>query len=246
MRQEGFSSIGQTGRILAENAQNGDGKRLGRAIADVSPPAIATWLGRQAPVKMDRAAVLRASSHNVGLQIKMEGRYPENGPSYLVAVGCEVRGDQGAIDMALDDLRNFMVPADQRDIEEWLAELSVISAKRADDQFTEGLRIEAYAARLRSYPADVARSALLDHTWKFWPTWAELEKVCERLASPRRQMIRALERGPMPREPERRPPTEDEKARIAQLIAERFPSVSAEWRDRAMNEIAKGTMAATE
>lgn len=97
-----------------------------------------------------------------------------------------------------------MQPAEQRDIEAWLAELSVIVAKRADDEFSETLRLESYASRLRQYPADVAKSALLDRTWKFWPAWEELEKVCEALTSPRKAMLSALQnpqKEPEPQEP---------------------------------------------
>jgi len=123
-------------------------------------------------------------------------------------------------------------PAPKRKIEQWLAELSVISAKRADDAASEALRVEAYAARLSRYPADVVKAALLDRPWKFWPTWAELERVCEELSSPRRAMMSALRAGPK-REEERRGPTDEERARIAALIEERFPGIPQEWKDAA-------------
>ena len=159
-------------------------------------------------------------------------------PSYQVAVGCDVEGENR--EAALADLRKFMTPAPKREIEAWLAELSVLVAKRPGDAFEESLRIEAYAGRLSGYPADVARSALLGKTWKFWPTWDELEKVCNSLESPRRVMIRALERGPDPKEAPRRPPTDAERARIQALVDEMFPSVSREWRDAAVNDALKG------
>ncbi len=189
---------------------------------------------------MDQAAALRASQHDVALRVRYEGRYPENAPSYTVAVGCEVSAAGNHV-AAAADLANFLTPADTRDIEGWLAELSVITARRKGDEFSEALALTAYASRLRAYPADVARKATVGTSWQYWPTWAEMERVCEALSGPRRQMVAACKRGPVPVEPERRPPTADERARIAALIAEQFPGIGAEWRDRALDEVCKGT-----
>lgn len=171
---------------------------------------------------MDKAAVLRASQHGVGLQVRYEGRYPMDQPSYTVAVGCHV-SENGNHEAALADLRNFMTPAPIRDIEGWLAVLSVTVAKRKDDAFTEELRLTTYANRLAQYPADVVRE-VCRATFSFWPTWEEMERRCNALTGPRLQMIAALERGPAPKEPERRPPTEAEKARMQSLIEELFPN----------------------
>ena len=193
---------------------------------------------------MDKAAVSLASSRGVGLAVKYEHRFPSgpNGeymPSYQIAVRCDVSqgGDHAA---ALADLRNFMTPAPIRTIEGWLAELSVIVARRQDDQFADELRVSAYSARLSRYPADVVRQAILVDTYKFWPTWEELEKRCNILTAPRAQMIAAIERGPKPEETPRRPPTDDERARISALVGELFPDVSPEWRAAAVSEALKG------
>ena len=92
----------------------------------------------------------------------------------------------------LQSVETAMTPAPRREIEAWLAELSVIVARRQEDEFTETLRVEAYASRLQQFPADVASQALLVETWRFWPSWAELEEVCCRLARPRETMLGAL------------------------------------------------------
>ena len=176
---------------------------------------------------MDAAAVSRASSHGVGLSVRYEFRFPTaaNGsrlPSYQVAVGCDVDGETGGLDAAIDDLRKFLTPATADAIEGWLAELSVIVARRADDEFSEELRIAAYAGRLGRYPADVVREVLLGRSYRFWPTWEELEKRCDALAGPRRHMIAAMERGPSQREPEKHRPSEESRARMQALIEELF------------------------
>ena len=194
---------------------------------------------------MDKAAVSRASQHNVGLLVRYDHRFPtgpngENLPSYTVAVGCDIHGSEENRKAALADLKKFMTPAPIRRIEEWLAELSVICAKRRDSDFDEGLRLTAYASRLSRYPADVVRHALLERTWQFWPTWAELEKVCAAKTGPRKQMVHALEHPTHHSEPTKRPPTEEEKARVQALVDEMFPSISKYWKDRAVDEAMKG------
>ena len=246
MKQEGFRPIGQTAETVTRLSQSEVGNSAGQTAVGISQDAtrVAAWLSKQAPADMDKAAVSRASQHGVGLQVRYELRFPsgpngESLPSYQIAVACEASpsGDHSA---ALADLRNFLTPAPAREIEAWLAEMSVVVAKRRDDPFDEGLRLEAYASRLRQYPADVARAALFKKPgWIFWPTWSELERVCDTLVAPRNRMIFALENPPMP-EPIRRPATDSERERVQALVDEMFPGVSKEWREDAVKDALKG------
>lgn len=235
-----------TTTILSKAASETGTPHGGHGLATrESSTAIAAWLADKRPSDMDKAALSRASSHGVGLRVKYEGRYPtgpngEHLPSYQIAVSCEVNGDDDAIQNAFDDLRNFMTPAPRRQIEEWIARLSVVSAKRRDDEFSEELRIEEYTSRLSRYPADVVRTVLLELTHKFFPSWDELHRRCEALTSPRRHMIAALERGPEPQPKPRREATQEEKDRIQAMINEMFPAISKEMRTAAVNEALKG------
>ena len=87
--------------------------------------------------------------------------------------------------------RGRVLAAPRREIEAWLAELSVIVARRGQPEFDEVLRLEAYAGRLQSYPADVAKAALLGRTpSKFGP--AKLKVSHAPCTGPRRR------RGMMP------------------------------------------------
>jgi hypothetical protein len=247
MKHVGSSHIGQivkTATLANPNAVGNNAGRTGAVVSQADTNRVATWLATQRPYDMDKAAVSRASSHGVGLRVKYEHRFPSgpNGeymPSYQIAISCEVSpsGDHAA---ALADLRNFQTSAPIRKIEEWLAELSVIVARRQDDAFADELRVSVYSARLSRFPADVVRSVLIDQTYKFWPTWEELEKRCIVQTAPRIQMIAALERGPVPDEPKRREPTAEERARIQELVNEMFPAVSQGWRDSAVGEALKG------
>lgn len=243
-----FTPIGQTARMQAGKSPLADGGKLGATGAVTSPRSseeIAAWLATQRPADMDKAAVSRASSHNVGLMVRYEGRYP-TGPngeyvqSYQVAVSCECHGTNQNRDAALVDLMKFETAAPIRAIEAWLAELSVTSASRQREGIESALMLEAYASRLTAYPADVVRDALLVKPWKWWPTWDELRTYCEANAGPRRHMIAALQQPEPDREPVRRPATQEERDRVQALVDEMFPSRSPEMRKAAVDEAMKG------
>lgn len=189
---------------------------------------------------MDKAAVSRAQSHGVGLAVKTELRFPENAPMYEVAVGCDVTGTDEQRAAAKADLENFLTPAPIRKIEEWLAELSVLTAGKGPDGISADLLVTAYSSRLGQYPADVVHDALRRHSWTWFPAWAELEKVCKAKTGPRRHMIAALSKPAPDPEPVRRPPTQEERDRVQAMIDEMFPQISKEWRDAAVSEALKG------
>lgn len=176
---------------------------------------------------------------------KTELRFPvgENGERmgfYEVTVGCNINGTTEDRQNALADLLNFQISADMRQIEDWLAELSVISASRRRDEMESGLMLNAYASRLAEYPADIVRDALLVKPWKWWPTWDELRTYCEAKASPRRHMIAALQQPQPDAEPTYRRPTQEERDRTQALVDELFPLRSQEMRDMAVDEAMKG------
>lgn len=241
-----MKAIGSVTSMQQREAVSAIGMQRGEhGLATPESSKVAAWLARQDPVDMDAAAVSRASSHGVILKVKLDGGavYDANGNMIdfrTHAVGVVATGTPQAKEAALADLRNFMTPAPISQIEFWLAELSVIVARRADDEFGEELRVSAYSSRLARYPADIVRHALLGMPHKFWPAWSELEAVCNKMASHRRQMIAALERPPASTEPERRPPTEAERARIQALIDEMFPSQSQEDRTHAVDLALQG------
>ena len=102
------------------------------------------------------------------------------------------------------------------------------------------LRVSVYSSRLSRFPADVAKAVLLETSYKFWPTWDEVEKRAKALTGPRAAMIAALERGPDPQEEDRRVATDEEKARIQAMVDEMFPSQSAEYRKDAVDAATRG------
>jgi hypothetical protein len=84
-----------------------------------------------------------------------------------------------------------LTPPTRDDVEEWLAELSVISPMRADDAGTGALRLEAYVERLCKQPADIVRDVLLVKTWRFFPSWFELDGEISTLRRTRDAMLAA-------------------------------------------------------
>ncbi len=243
-----FETIGATEMIKGAGKPQGDGTRHGQTDAGTELASIketAEWLAKHSPTVMDEAAISRASQHNVGLMVKYEGRYPEgpNGekmPSYNVAVGCKVNGTDDDRKAALADLRNFQTPAPLRNIEAWIVELTALTAGRGREGVNASVTLNAYGSRLAQYPADVARYALLKHSWTWFPSWAELEAVCEAKAAPRRNMIAALSRPAPEPEPERRVATQEERERSAAYLAEQMPHIPNAQRQAAIDEALKG------
>ncbi len=131
--------------------------------------------------------------------------FPKGGGCRDEIEGCDVTGSLSQVPAMLEIINRAMAPAHQGEIEGWLAELSVLVPRRPDDEFTEAMRLGAYTARLATFPADVARKALLGRTWKFWPSWDELSAECKRLSAARVAMKEALENPNKPAPSQRGP-----------------------------------------
>lgn len=235
MKPVGSMFTGLTDPTRTQGSLPEGGSNAGRDGSVASPEdtaAVLAWLSRHSPAEVDAAVVLRASQLGVALKANSDirGRYDEHGAflgyvttrRWYEAVGTD--DDKARV---ADALRKMEARAPQDAIEGWLAELSVITAKRADDEFTETLRLAAYASRLSAYPADVARAACLGREWRWWPTWAELKDECDRLAAPRREMASALRIAAQPRQ---EAPADDRKRVTPERAAEIMREI---WGERA-------------
>lgn len=161
---------------------------------------VAQWLAARTTAEVNRLVASSVQSCGVKLQERIDWRGSYEKPDgTIVPARAERKGydagiaTHGQIEAAITKVEASMEAADDRQIKVWIAELSVITARREDSPEAESLRLAAYAGRLADYPADVVRTALLDHRWKFFPTWAELGDVCDQLIAPRQQMKKALE-----------------------------------------------------
>lgn len=166
-------------------------------LATQSDTKVAQWLAERTPEQVNAALVSRASSRGVKLDLIYDHRFPrdEQGrslPVISICKGVTVRGDADQIEAVRADFQKAMEPATPKMIEAWLAELSVVTAKRNDDAFSENLRIRAYVDRLSGYPADVVREVLLGRVYRFFPAWADLQPALEAATQPRRMVIASL------------------------------------------------------
>ncbi|MEN9060020.1 hypothetical protein [Ponticoccus litoralis] len=153
---------------------------------------ISTRLANKAPAEVDQAILSQASQLGVALRAGYKTVFPKGGGSYDMVTGYDVGGSVTQAPAMLRSVQAASTPAETRSIEGWLAELSVLTIPRKGDEMSGEVTLVAYASRLGQYPADIARAALLDHPWKFWPSWVELQDVCDRLNAPRRHMAAAL------------------------------------------------------
>ena len=190
-----FAAIGQ----IVETSLHANPLKAGGARGAITSSArglpsaerTAAALARMEPPEADAALASRLRS----LGVKCGERWKDgpkiknlmtdlNCPQRAVSLRLHPDVDLGeAREAALIETAKFSTPAPQRPIEAWLAELSVLVTRRGEDEFAEDLRVEAYASRLKAYPADVARHVLLDCRWRFWPSWAEIAEAADALAA---------------------------------------------------------------
>ena len=139
------------------------------------------------------------SSLGVGVSLRTEGRYPEDGKPYRVAVGADLAvTDPATLPAAIARMEASLIPPTKTQAEDWLVMLQTACAGGRKSEVGQMVALEVYAGTLTRYPADVAREACSALALKprdgatWFPTLAELNAECERRASPRQSMVQAL------------------------------------------------------
>lgn len=183
---------------------------------------------RRAATPTETNSQLRSLASSRGVEIstgkRFKGKYDANGAcigSELVPDVIRAKGSLADMAAMADDIADTMAPAPRPTIEEWLAELYVIAPSRADDEMTATLKLEAYGRRLAEYPADMVRYALLENTWRFFPSWFELEEKLKPMKQERDAMLAAC-LSATPYNPQ--PPEEPDR-----ISAERANEIMAEF-----------------
>lgn len=160
--------------------------------------AVVSFLMQHTPAEVDKSLASRALSRGVKLTADFRLSGPEGTCNVSIrgfSVACRPDVDpMTAVQAEIEAIDRAMTPAPQQAIEAWLADLDVITAKRADDATGIAMRLLAYTRRLADQPADAVRHALTVKTWKFWPTWDELKAEIDSTTERRRLMRAALER----------------------------------------------------
>ncbi|MBP0484653.1 hypothetical protein [Sagittula salina] len=171
-----------------------------------------------APRDVLEALASQASSHGVSWNLDLQPVKPKKFPhSFLVPGRWHLTGSAEGRATIASLVERSMSPASDWQIEQWLAELDVISAHRAEDDFTAALKLRAYVDRLNRFPADAVHHALLGLPWAFFPSWDELQKALDLLCAPRRTLLRALREPP---EDGARPRNKPDAARRAEILRE--------------------------
>lgn len=81
-----------------------------------------------------------------------------------------------------------LYPASSDLIEEWLAAVSVKTARRKASELGAELALSVYTAHLSEYPADAVRQVLADYRGQWFPTWGELAERLDELSDARRMI----------------------------------------------------------
>lgn len=186
------------------------------------------WLLRQANPGEADAALRRSLISLCGAMASMwtEGRYPSNGAAYTVAVGCDWDiVDPTRITEIRQRIQGAMTPPTPAQAEAWLVMLQAACAHRSDSDAALAVAYELYSGALQRFPADVAKAACeklargKSGQTNWFPTYAELMDMCERLAAPRQIMLASLRTTRSDGQPEWKPPTKAERERV-RLMAE--------------------------
>lgn len=153
-------------------------------------------ISNRTPEQTDRQLRSLASSLNVALTSgsSLKPKYDDKGVflgSELVPGVISASGSEQDLATVADAIVGTLAPAPRESIENWIAELSVLAPSRADDGMTAALKLEAYTRRLSDHPADMVHHVLLGRTWRFFPSWYELEQELKAMRRERDAMLSA-------------------------------------------------------
>lgn len=186
------------------------------------------------------AALSRMSLFGVTSHVKTETVFPtiegdttfrQRATSLRVSLGLS-NDLTAALAVANESLR----PAPVEAIEEWLARLSVKTARRKDTANGDELALSVYTDHLRDYPGDAVRHVLSTYRGTWFPTWGELADLLDEFTEPR-LMIRDRLAEMLEGEPEETQQgltlaqLKDELAALNRMLL-RFPETACEKTDR--------------
>lgn len=172
---------------------------VSRVVSDPTLPAnpardMHPGVAQRSPRANTDAVLSRMQQSGVTCNVKMETVFPEglNGEATFrqratsLTVNIASSADLKA---ALAVIREALYPASVEQIEEWLAALSVKTARRRESGGEAELALSVYTGHLREYPGDAVREVLHAYRGTWFPTWGELADALDELVEPRR-MIR--------------------------------------------------------
>ena len=233
--------------LPAENptgaAHGGTGSAVSSTVAnrDMHPAVTA-----RSPAQNTALAQSRMLQFGVTASVKMETVFPtaadgdttfrQRPTSLTVSLGSS-NDLAAALAVANESLR----PAPVEAIEEWLARLSVKTARRKDSAQGDELALSVYTDHLRAYPADAVRFVLTNYRGQWFPTWGELAERLDEYTDPRlmiRDRLEDMARG-KPQEIAQAPTLAQLRGELAALdkMLLRFPETACEKSDRLRAEL---------
>lgn len=196
---------------------------------------IADWLSIQTPDTVSRHIESRAKAKGLKIDIDHRFEYPDGRKSRKIPHCVRVVGNMQNAPAMAHEVEKLMSPADKKTIKKWLVMLDAISAKPKDSEATTDIALEAYAQHLLAYPADIAKHVLINMTWKFFPTWADLKEEADALVSERRMIIHQLKNTKQEtKQPEKQKTKEEKKAEfmaIDEILKNAGFSPKVAWED---------------
>jgi len=236
---------------------------VSRVVSDPTLPAnpqrdMHPGVALRSPRANTDAAVSRMQQYGVTCTVKMETVFPEgiNGETTFrqKATSLTVNTASSAdIKAALSVIREALYPASVEQIERWLADLSVKTARRRESGAEAELALSVYTGHLREYPGDAVREVLHAYRGQWFPTWGELADALDEYVEPRRmirdRLLDMIDGGN--RSAEKALPHDPNAERLAKLrneleaaerVAAQYPEVAESTlrkRDAIAEEIAK-------
>ena len=170
-----------------------------RGLATPASSGQAVRLAASSPRQVNNSLASLAQQCGVNMRVSkdMKAKYQDGAFIGYEPTGrtvATVSGTPEAIAAMRDRMEGAFAPPVEDQLEVWLAELDMIAPRRASSTNDDDLRMQAYINRLAGYPADVVREALLSRTWRFFPSWFELQEVCDELVAHRRAVRAELDR----------------------------------------------------
>jgi hypothetical protein len=202
----------------------------------------------RAPAANTEAALSRMQQFGVTSHVKTETVFPmTEGDTTFRQRATSLRvslGSSNDLPAALAVANESLRPAPIEAIEEWLARLSVKTARRKDTANGDELALSVYTDHLRAYPGDAVRHVLSNYRGTWFPTWGELADLLDEFTEPR-LMIRDRLAEMLQGKPEtitEAPTLEQLRNELAALnrMLLRFPETACEKTDRLRDELLAG------
>lgn len=151
------------------------------------------------PQETDQRLLTWLKSQGVVATPEVRLTYPATGGYRRDLTGFSFSGLSPAVQAwAVTAAVSAMTPATQDDCEGWIATMHACMAHRGSSETAVELVLSLYAARLRMYPADVAKAVCMAFTLRrdkpnWFPTLSEVDEACEAATEKRAALLKSLQ-----------------------------------------------------